>query len=150
MTCEPLQPFRRVRDILRNVLAMHLHSIDQYEAALPQSHDPRHRAVLSYLRDSELLLAAAVRRYELGGDEVLETMIQSVPCASLTTAANLGTANGDIERLLADYRERNAALRQLYEQLEASVGPRAQTILADFADLERRSQERLQHALLDF
>jgi hypothetical protein len=147
MVSEPRQPFQTLREILRHVLGLHLKALQQYETELQQRQDARERAVLSHLRDSEKALAAAVARYEQSGDEVLDTYVQGVPFAIAEANAAVG---GDMEAMLAGYRTRNAALLELYEQLEASVGPRAQAILADFVEQERRQQQRLQHALLDF
>ncbi len=147
---EPLQPFRTVREVLDQVLAAHVRSLKRYGAAVARCDDHRRAAVLTYLRRCESELVAAIARYEATDDDALKSFIQSVPVAAFAQAEAPGTVAGDLDAVLGDHRQRHQALIQLYEQIAALVGPRAQEIFVDLAEMERHNQQRLQPAVLDF
>lgn len=136
---------------------MHLRRVGIYAAAIGQQHDHRRAAVLEFLGCREAELTAAIGRFEDSDDDVLETFLQSVPVALLEEAHAHGPIDGsdaacrDLEAVVADYRASGQAVIELYQQLGASlVGPRAKELFADLAEMERRGQKSLQHALLDF
>lgn len=146
-----LPPFRTLRELLNYVLSLHLRGLQHFATAVHGSADPRRWAVLEFLRNCEAEVVAAIGRYEAQDDEVLQTYLQSIPVAALETATAETVTDGSLDRILDDYRLRDQALIQVYEQLEASlVGPRAKAVFADLAAMNRQNQQRLQQALLDF
>jgi hypothetical protein len=148
---EPLRPFRTVREILEHVADVHRRQLARYGDALADAAGYRRAAVLSYLREREAELVAAVARYEHGDEEPLESWVQSMPATAMAAAAREDPIPRDLDAILADSRARSDAMIQLYDQLAVSlVGPRAQAIFEDLAEQERNSQKRLRHALLDF
>jgi hypothetical protein len=147
---EPLLPFRSLREILLHVLSLHVRRIGGYAAGSQDDH--RRAAVMTFLRAREAELVAAIARYSESQDDVLRTYVQNVPASLLAVAAVDGpdAADDDLDAVLGDYRVRGQALIALFEQLVAAVGPRAGAILANLAAIERRSQQQLQQAMLDF
>lgn len=148
---EALPPFRTLRQLLNYVLSLHVRALQHFAAAVNASDDPRRWAVLEFLRNGEAEVVAAIGRYEDQDDEVLQTYLQSIPVSALEEATAENVTDGSLDRILDDYRLRDQALIQVYEQLEASlVGPRAKAVFADLATMNRQHQQRLQQALLDF
>ncbi len=148
---EALHPFETLAGILDRVLHLHLTRLRRLAAAVVDCADPRRAALLTFLREREAEQVLSLARYRRLDREVLETWVQGVPAAAMATVTEDDAVPADIDGIIDDFRERTAALLQLYEQLEASVGlPRARELLADLARREQEVQKRLQQALLDF
>lgn len=148
---EALHPFATLSGILDRVLHVHLTRLRRLAASAADCADPRRAALLTFLREREAEHVLSLARYRRQDQEVLETWVQGVPAAAMATVTEDDAVPADVDGIIDDFRQRTAALRLLYEQLEATVGlPRARELLADLASREQVVQRRLQHALLDF
>ncbi|MGE3171833.1 MAG: hypothetical protein AB7O97_04355 [Planctomycetota bacterium] len=139
-----------MREVLHFVLSLHLRHLRRYSVSLAERSDHRSAALLAFLRDCENQLVTAIARYDHSDDDVLQTFVQSVPAAALRDADG-SQWRGELDGLVRDYRDRDAALIRVFEQLQAGLmPPRAKAIFADLAEMERRNQQRLRQALIDF
>ena len=147
---DALPPFLRIRDLLREIAELHDRCMRELAKAADSETDLRRRVMLTFLEAREREQLRAVLRLMCGDEVMLDCYLQSVPASAFAEACGAAIPFGSCEDVAERYRLREAALEQLFGQLQDTVGPTAKVVFVDLHAMKVHNQSRLREASLDF